>query len=141
MLLDNRNGQISMEYILITGFSLLIAIPLVLVFFQQSREFNDEITVQQANKVLDEMLVASKTVYYLGEPSQKTVNVYFPQFVNSAEFRDGYFALEIHSGSFTYKLYRNAPINFAGNISTTPGLHVLRIWAENNSVYIQPSTQ
>lgn len=139
--MNNRKSQISMEYILVTAFSLLIAIPLVLLFFQQSQSFNDEVSVQQANKVLDEILVASKTVYYLGEPSQKTINVYFPQYISGAEFGYGYLSLEINTSLSSYRIYRYAAINFTGNITTTPGLHVLRILAENNSVYIQRSSQ
>ncbi|GIU69874.1 MAG: hypothetical protein KatS3mg002_1110 [Candidatus Woesearchaeota archaeon] len=66
-----RRSQISMEYILITAFSLLVAMPLVILFFNYSQNYNNELSLSQTNKVMDEILNSAETVYYLGEPSQK----------------------------------------------------------------------
>jgi len=125
-----------MEYILITAFSLLVAIPLIVLFFQYSQKYNDEVTLNQANKVMDEILNAAETVYYLGEPSQKTITVYFPKDIKEVLFNYGYFSFTVYRGDNIYTIYRTSHINFTGNITTTPGAKNLKIRAVNNTVLI-----
>jgi len=130
-----------MEYILITAFSLLVAIPLVIIFFQYNRSYNNEITMNQANKVMDEIFNAAETVHYLGEPSQKTITVYFPNNIQEINFTDGYFTFTLNAGSYSYTIYRASEINFTGNISTSYGLHTFKIAAINNTVNIATTSQ
>lgn len=131
-----EKAQVSMEYILITAFSLLVAIPLIVLFFQYSQTYNNEVTLNQANKVMDEILNAAETVYYLGEPSQKTITVYFPKDVQQVILEQGYFSFTINNGGNTYTLYRAAQINFTGNISSNAGAKNLKVRAVNNTITI-----
>ncbi len=131
-----KKSQVSMEYILITAFSLLIVMPMVILFFQYSQAYNEDVNINQANKVMDEILNAAETVHYLGEPSQKTISVYFPKNIETIVLSDGYFAFTINPGERPFTMYRTAEINFTGDISTSAGLHTLRIRAVNNTVNI-----
>jgi uncharacterized protein (UPF0333 family) len=133
-------AQVSMEYILITAFSLLVVMPLIVLFFQYSQIYNSDITANQANKIMDEMLNSAETVHYLGEPSQKTLSLYFPNNIQEITFADGYFSMKIDSGTRAYTLYRTAEINFTGNISTSYGVHVIKIHAVNNTINIVPAS-
>ncbi|MGV8150655.1 MAG: hypothetical protein ACP5NV_02925 [Candidatus Woesearchaeota archaeon] len=129
-----KKAQISMEYILITAFSLLVAIPLAILFFQYSQSYNDDVTLNQADKVMDEILNAAQTVRYLGEPSQKTITVYLPKGISGISFNDGYFYMTLDRGGTPVNIYRTASINFTGNISATYGLYKLKIKSVNQTV-------
>ena len=131
-----KKAQISMEYILITAFSLLVAIPLAILFFQYGQNYNEDVTLNQADKVMDEILNAAQTVKYLGEPSQKTITVYFPKDISEVVFTNGYFYMTLNSENTPMTIYRTAPINFTGNVSTSYGLHKLRIRSVNQTVDI-----
>jgi uncharacterized protein (UPF0333 family) len=137
---ERTRAQVSMEYILITAFSLLVVMPLIVLFFQYSQTYNDDITANQANKIMDELLNAAQTIHYLGEPSQKTLSLYFPNNIDQITFADGYFSMKIDSGSHEYDLYRAAAINFTGNLSTSYGVHVIRVRAVNNTINIRAAS-
>ena len=127
-------AQISMEYILITGFSLLIAMPLVIIFFSNSAAFNENIVNSQTKTVLDEMMDAAQAVHYLGEPSQKTIAVYFPQYIQEVKFGDGYMGFVVLQRGMLQTHYKYASINFTGNLTTYAGLHRIKVLAVNNTV-------
>lgn len=131
-----NRSQVSMEYILITAFSLLVAIPLVILFFHYSQTYNSNMGLNQANKVMDEIFNAAQTVHYLGEPSQKTITVYFPKDIQKIQFENTYFSFTIGNDDKSFTLYRSANINFTGSLSTSPGLHTIRIRAVNNTINI-----
>jgi len=132
----HKKAQVSMEYILITAFSLLVIMPLIVLFFDYSQTYNADITSNQANNVMDELLNSAETGHYLGEPSQKTLSLYFPNNIEAINFADGYFSMSIRSKGNIYTIYRTAPINFTGNLSNSYGVHVLKIRAVNNTINI-----
>jgi uncharacterized protein (UPF0333 family) len=136
--MKHSRAQVSMEYILIISFSLLLAMPLVIIFLYNSSAFNTSVVNSQSGKVLQEIVGAAETVHYLGEPSQKIVSVYFPKSVQQVIFSDKYVAMVMNETGSTHYIYKYSNINFTGNITTYPGLHVLKIAAVNNTVSITP---
>ncbi|MEM4638125.1 MAG: hypothetical protein QXK76_03845 [Candidatus Woesearchaeota archaeon] len=134
--MNGIKSQISMEYVLIIAFSLLIAIPLTIIFFQYSQTYNDDVVLSQVNSVMDTILASAEEIYYLGEPSQKTITVYLPESVEEITFSNGYFSFKMNSGGNTYTLYRSANINFTGNMSRVAGARKITIKAVNNTVQI-----
>jgi uncharacterized protein (UPF0333 family) len=137
----NNKSQVSMEYIMIAAFSLMVAIPLVVLFFTSSRDYNEEVAISQANKVVDEIMSASKQVYYLGEPSKKTITVYFPQSIHGINITDingkGIIDFYMRPAGTIVTVRRTAVFNISGNLSTYPGTHVITIKAENNTIFIK----
>lgn len=135
-----KKAQVSMEYILIISFSLLLAMPLAVIFLYNSSAFNTNVVNSQAGKVLQEIVGAAETVHYLGEPSQKVISVYFPKNVKSVIFAHKYVAMVLDDGGISHYVYKHSNINFTGNISVYPGLHLLKITAVNNTVSVVPAS-
>jgi len=84
------------------------------------------------------MVGAAETVHYLGEPSQKIISVYFPQSVQQVIFADKYIAMVMNETGTAHYVYKSSEVNFTGNVSTYPGLHVLKVTAVNRLVNITP---
>ena len=78
-----RLGQVSMEYLVILGFAFLITAPLLVMFYTQSNNLNEDVANTQAEKVAGQMIDAADQVYYLGAPSKKTLTLYYPKRINS----------------------------------------------------------
>lgn len=137
--MKNSRAQVSMEYILIISFSLLLAMPLAIIFLYNTSAFNTGVVNSQAGKVMQEIIGAAETVHYLGEPSQKVISVYFPKNVQRVIFSDKYIAMVMNETGTAHYVYKHSNINFTGNVTTYPGLHLIKITAVNNTVSITPA--
>ena len=71
-------GQVSMEYLLITGFSLLLLAPLLFLYQTQSIQVQSSFQQSQAQSATDTIAAAAQRVYYAGSPSQETVRITLP---------------------------------------------------------------
>ena len=76
-------AQVSVEYLLITGFSLLLLAPLLVLFADQQASVNDQFQQSQAQLAADTIIQSATRVYYSGPPSKETFNVRIPQGVES----------------------------------------------------------
>lgn len=70
-----KKGQISSEYLLITGFILVIV---TIIFSYSFISNNQNIAISQANTALDKMANAADLVYALGPENTKFIDVVFP---------------------------------------------------------------
>ncbi len=134
-----ERGQIAMEYLLVTGFAFLLLLPIIIIAYQQSATYVDDVTSAQIQKVGNEIINAANTVYYSGPPTKKTVRVYFPKNIYSVEFKNTaiVFTAQGQGGAYEYAVV--ADTNMTGNISTFDGIHVLTVEAKKNVVNITES--
>jgi len=72
-----------MEYIIVIGFALLMAFPLIMIFFSQSQDVTDQLSMNQVREIGRKVINTAEKVYYLGEPSQTILKVYLPSHVDS----------------------------------------------------------
>ena len=137
-------GQASMEYLMIIGFTLVLVIPLLLVFNSTWRDQQGDLAVSQMSNVADEIIQAANEVNALGESSQKILNVYFPENVHGLHVIDNtppfdtykILAVNISLGEQnTYILRSGEPqleiLGFENNDDAYPGQHRIRIWADD----------
>ncbi len=132
-------GQSSLEFLMIMGVAMLMILPLVVVFFQQSENLNTEITDSQADKVASEIRDAADEVFYLGAPSKKTVSIYMPENVVSAGLSDNRIILTIDSSWGDYEIVKWCAANFSSSsaLSNHPGIHVISVEAEDDLVRLE----
>src|SRR4030043_750560 len=90
-------AQISLEFLIVVGFALLMTFPLVIIFYQQSNNINTEVTSSQADKVASEIRDAADEVYYLGSPSKKTITVFLPENVKGVRISGNTIVFDIDS--------------------------------------------
>ena len=73
-----EKGQVSMEYALVIGFSLLILIPTIIIAQNYSSSYQDNIAVHEAQRAVDFMATYADTVYLEGSPARRTIRVNLP---------------------------------------------------------------
>lgn len=127
----NSKAQSSLEFLMIMGVAMMMILPLVAVFFQQSENLNTEITESQADKVASEIRDAADEVFYLGAPSKKTISVYMPDNVVLASIADNRIILTIDAASGDYELVKWCAANFTATstLDDHPGIHVISVEA------------
>lgn len=131
-----RDGQVSLEYLLITGFAFMFSIPMIIVFYSQSHQLNEDVTASQADRIASEIVEAADEVYYLGEPSKKTIRVYMPQGVESVTTNGKDFIIRVQSSAGEYEVVKSSAANLSGSLGTFSGIHVVEVEARLNDVLI-----
>jgi len=129
-------AQVSMEYLLLFGFAALMTFPIIVLFFTQSQDMNDDVANAQIDRVLREIVDAADTVYYTGEPARKTVKVYMPKHVESVIVNRNYIQANITSGRGTFSVTKSSAANLTGTLTSTVGVHIVKVEAQSNQVNI-----
>ncbi|MFH1770225.1 MAG: hypothetical protein ABH828_01575 [archaeon] len=132
-----KKGQVSMEFLLVTGFAFLLLIPILILFLTQTQDINEDVTAAQVNKLGEELVGSVNNVYYLGEPTKKTINAYIPKYVESITFDQNRIIFNVDTGDWAYVVTKIAVANISGNLDSNAGLHTIEIIAQGNSVIIQ----
>ena len=127
-------AQISLEFLLVVGFAFLMTIPLIIIFYQQSKTLDTEITSSQIDKVASEIRDAADEVYYLGTPSKKTVTVYMPEGVQSIAVTGNKIIINVDSANGDYELVKWSAANLTGTIQTYKGIHHVSVEAYDTYV-------
>lgn len=131
-----ERAQVSMEYLLVTGFALLLLFPIIIIAYSQSATFSDDVTAAQLEKVGNEIASAADTVYYAGAPTKKTIKVYFPKNVRDVSISGNtiVFTAGGQGGEFEYAVFSEA--NMTGSLGTFDGIHVITLIASETQVNI-----
>ncbi len=129
-------AQVSVEFLFVVGFAFLMTIPLIIIFYQQSENLDREITASQVDKVASEIRDAADEVYYLGEPSKKTITVYVPESVRFITLDNDKIIFNVSSASGEYQVVKWCAANLIGSIKQHKGIHVVRVQAMTNYVNI-----
>lgn len=131
-------GQVAIEYLILMGMAVLIVMPLLIIYFSQSLELSDQTNAALAERSINQIAEASTTVYYLGAPSSRTVNVEFPKNIVSSELQGQLIVLRLDSASGDYDYTAASATNLTGDFNVTPGPHVIRLTAlDNDSVEVE----
>ncbi len=75
-------AQVSIEYLLITGFSLLLLAPILVLFSTQSVHVDEQFQESQAEQAARDIAASAQRVYYAGPPSKETLTVQIPRGVD-----------------------------------------------------------
>ncbi|NQU98680.1 hypothetical protein HQ533_04385 [Candidatus Woesearchaeota archaeon] len=132
-----KKGQVSLEFLMITAFAFLLIIPVMLLFLTEAQGLDEDITSAQLNKLAEELVDAIDNVYYLGEPTTKTLEIYVPKHIELVTFIDNRTIYEVDTGTFAYNFTRFvATNNVSGTLNTNPGRHSIKISAVGDGVTI-----
>lgn len=73
-----KKSQYATEYLLIVGIGLIILIPSIALFYNYSMEQSDEAIISRVNSIGRSIVSNAETVFYMGEPSRRTIEHEFP---------------------------------------------------------------
>ncbi|MBL7055210.1 hypothetical protein ISS05_05635 [Candidatus Woesearchaeota archaeon] len=128
-------AQISVEYLMILGFSSVIIIPLILIYYDYTATSNDEIISRQINQIAQKVVDAAESVYYLGEPSQTNLKVHIPNQIAEATIeqeRTIVFKMKTKAG--ISDIVQISSVNLTGSLPITQGIHFITVKAEQGKV-------
>jgi hypothetical protein len=126
-------AQVSVEFLFIMGFALMLSLPLMYVFFKQTETMSADISGSQIDKVASEIRDAADEVYYLGPPSKKPLLVYLPQEVKGVTFSGNSIIFRVESPNGDYDIVKWTAVNFSVDSSITASSGLKRIFAQANT--------
>ena len=130
-------SQVSTEYLMIMGFVTLITIPLVIIYYSFTQESGDNINSAQMQQIAKKVVDASESVYYLGEPSQTTLNVNIPNNIVLADLSAGYeIVFQMSTASGVTDIVRSSSVNITGSLPTKKGTYIITIKAKSDHVEV-----
>lgn len=135
-----KKGQVSLEYIFVIGLSLVLLLPMVVVFYTQSTRLQEDIDLAQAEKIVLELRDAAEEVYYFGAPSQQQIDIYFPEHVRNITITAD--SINLYYQTLEAPIYAesDAPLNMTGTLKSYPGLHRITVTAGEDGVIISEQT-
>ena len=75
-------SQVSLEYIVVISFALVVVLGVLTIAFFYSGGIKDKIRTTQISNAANKILSTAESVYYSGEPSKATITIYFPDGIN-----------------------------------------------------------
>jgi len=118
-----------MEYLFIMGFALLLAIPLIALYFDQTARLSDSTTSASIERAATQIAEAADTVYYLGAPSSRTIIIDLPDDVDAVSFQGTSVTFTVSSSHGDYEQNAWSAANLTGAFGVTKGPHSLVVAA------------
>lgn len=122
-------GQISTEALIVIGFILLLITTLIGIAFIYIRGINDRVTGNQINNYADKLISASENVYYSGEPSMITINVFVPDGIKNIDIIENNLVINVSLSSGDSLMAFLSSVPLEGNLSTNAGVKKIQIEA------------
>ena len=129
-------SQISVEYMFIMGFSALLIVPLLVIYYTYSADTNDSVASSQALQIARNIVDSSESVYYLGKPSQTTLKLNFPDNIKSTNLSNREVVFKMKSQYGTTEIVQVSAVNMSGSLPTSPGIHIVTLLAQDGYVQI-----
>jgi len=125
-----------MEYLIIFGIAFAMTLPLVVIYAKQTGNMQADVTQMQIYKTASKISDYAEQVYYMGEPSQRTLYIDFPQGVNSVTINGSMIIFNVTTTDLTYTVVEETAANLTGVIKTFEGQHRIMFVAESGVVNI-----
>ncbi len=136
--LSQNRSQSGVEYMIVIGFVSFAVMVILLMSGYYSNLTKDKIRMNQIESFAEQLINNAETVFFAGEPSEKTVNLYLPSGVKEIIITSNSIVMTISSssGDNLRSFGSNVPLQ-EGSISNVEGVKVLSIKARENFVVIE----
>ena len=131
-----KKAQISMEYLTIVGFMLVMVLPMMLIFYQYQESTNTQVISNQVYQIAQNIVDSSEAVYYLGYPSRKTIKVYFPKNIRGVSIQQKTLVFNISTANGIDQIVVMSAVPISGSLPSTSGVHKIIIKSEGDYVEI-----
>jgi hypothetical protein len=131
-----KSAQISVEFMIIMGFAVAVTSPMLLTYYEYSRNSNIRIKTEQLYKIAREIADNAESVYYIGAPSKTTLRVYMPEGVESVEINQKKIVFKVKFYGNITEISYSSNVNLSGTIGSNQGIHNIVIEAKEGYVEI-----
>lgn len=130
-------SQISVEYLMIMGFVVVITIPLIIIYYSYTSNSSQEIISSQIDQIARKIVDAAESVYYLGIPSQTTLKVYMPNRIVGASLdnKELVFNLSVIGGGIS-EIVQISSVDLSGQLPIQQGIYSITVKARESDVEI-----
>jgi uncharacterized protein (UPF0333 family) len=136
MFFGKKRAQFAIEFLIVVMIAMLMTLPLFLIFYDQSADVNKQVSNSQVEKVLSSIRDSANEVYYLGEPSKKTITVYFPQDIKNISLSESSIVAFMESPDGDYEIIKTSDANLTGSLNIHNGIHQITLEAISGQVLI-----
>ena len=137
IVIRTNKAQVSMEYLVIVGFVVVLVIPMMLIFYTYADRTEDEIISNQVQKIGLKIGDAAESMYYLGEPSRTKIRSYFPKNINNITIGNNEILFIIHTKEGDDHIVIYTPVPVQGSLDTHAGYHNINVRSMGNYVWIE----
>ncbi len=132
--MDEKYGQVSVEYLIVFGFVTMAIIIILGVALNYSGNVKDNIKFTELNSYADKIISASESVFYAGAPSKATIDCYLPEGVKEVQVIENslFITVETHTGTDKISYFSKVPIS--GNLSGGGGVKKIEVVANETSI-------
>ncbi len=134
-----NKSQVSMEYVLIIGFSIFIIIALLAIAQLYSSGVNEQVITNQLDKLAKEIVNNAESLYYFGEPSSVTIKAYIPSNVKDIDISGNEITFTIKTRHGDTDISYPSSVNLDGSLSVSYGYRNIEITAREGYVLINES--
>ena len=129
-------SQISVEYLMVMGFVVLLTVPLIIIYYNFTSDSSYEIITSQVFQIATKIVDAAESVYFLGSPSQTTIKVYIPAQIAGASLDNKEVLFNITTRSGNSEIVQVSSVDLTGELPITQGLHTITLKARGTDVKI-----
>jgi len=129
-------SQFSVEFLLIMGFTTLLIIPLIIIFFTFTQETSDDINSAQLQQITREIVDNAESVYYLGEPSQSSLRVNIPNRIVLANLSGYEVVYKLKTKSGEVDIVQVSNVNITGSLPVNKSRYLITFIARSNHVEV-----
>ncbi len=135
-----KRGQISVEYLVIAGFVMMLVIGVLGAGLVYSSRLQTDVNLNQLSTFANKVIQSSETVYYSGEPSRVSITAYLPNGISAIQVSgtDMVFTVSTSTGRDTVSFTSSVPLELSGTPTTTSGVKRFELRALSDRVQIIP---
>ena len=134
--LFKKEGQVSIEYMLVFAFVTFVVLIILGVAFFYSNSIRDNIRVTQADNYANKIISSSESVFYAGEPSKATISAYLPDSVENIYIQENHVLIELRTASGLNTMAFESKVPISGNLSNIEGVKNIEITANDTAITI-----
>ncbi|MBU0958859.1 MAG: hypothetical protein KKB31_02825 [Nanoarchaeota archaeon] len=129
-------GQVGVEYMIVIGFVTLAIMSVLALAYFYSDEIKGNIKLNQVESFASQLIGKAESVFFAGEPSKNTVELYLPENVESLEIRNDGILITTNIGlEKSVRLFKSK-VPLSGTITPTLGLKKISLEAREGDVLV-----
>jgi uncharacterized protein (UPF0333 family) len=132
-----KRGQVSFEYLAVFAFALLLTIPLIILYIDQSNSIKTDTANAQAYRVVSKISDSADEVYYQGVPAKKTIRIAFPEGVEEININGSYIEFEINIDGKDYYIGKESHSPLNGTLRRFSGDHTITFTARDSDIFME----
>lgn len=132
-----NKAQVSIEYLAIFSFAVLLTIPLILIFSLQTKNIQTDVTNAQTYRIISKISDSAEEIYFQGVPAKKTIRISFPEGITSIKINTSYIEATFNDGTNEISVTKDSSAVLKGSLRTFPGEHIISFTAEEDGVLLE----